>query len=132
MYNPVPPLPVRPYYAQHSNSSTASPHYNLHGKINSKKTSDAPTTNIVSSTNTATSAIITNSADSQLSSFDRKQHNNQSTVPPHQDPDNTLFEILGIKIHFDDLLILCILLFLYQENINDEYLFISLILLLLS
>lgn len=126
MYNPAPPLPFRPNYAQHSKSSTASSHYNLQGKINSKNTNGALPTNI------ATSASITNFADLQRSSFEHKQHNNQSTVPPHQDPDNTLFEILGIKIHFDDLLILCILLFLYQENINDEYLFISLILLLLS
>ena len=43
-----------------------------------------------------------------------------------------LFEILGVKIYFDDILIVLILLFLYQEGIQDEYLFISLILLLLS
>lgn len=46
--------------------------------------------------------------------------------------DEVLFEIFGLKIYFDDLLIICILLFLYQEGINDKYLFISLILLLLS
>ena len=48
------------------------------------------------------------------------------------DNERILFEIFGIKIYFDDVLILCILLFLYQENIHDEYLFIALILLLLS
>ncbi len=46
--------------------------------------------------------------------------------------DKELFELFGIKIYLDDLLIICILLFLYQEGIQDEYLFISLILLLLS
>lgn len=45
---------------------------------------------------------------------------------------NCLFEIFGFKIYFDDVLILCILLFLYKEGIQDEYLFIALILLLLS
>ena len=45
---------------------------------------------------------------------------------------NELFEILGMKIYFDDLLLICILLFLYQEGIKDEYLFITIILLLLS
>ena len=50
----------------------------------------------------------------------------------HINPDEVLFEILGLKIYFDDLLIICILLFLYQEGIKDQYLFISLILLLLS
>ncbi len=43
-----------------------------------------------------------------------------------------LFEIFGLKIYFDDLLIVLILLFLYEEGIQDQYLFISLVLLLLS
>lgn len=43
-----------------------------------------------------------------------------------------LFEICGFKIYFDDLLILCILLFLYQEGISDTLLFLTLILLLLT
>lgn len=42
------------------------------------------------------------------------------------------FEILGLKLHFDDLLIMCILFFLYQEEVKDSYLYIALILLLLS
>ncbi len=46
--------------------------------------------------------------------------------------DAPLFEILGIKLYFDDILLICILFFLYQEGIQDEYLFIALILLLLS
>lgn len=58
-----------------------------------------------------------------------------STEPPPKPQANNgevIFEIFGLKIYFDDLLIICILLFLYQEGIKDEYLFISLILLLLS
>ena len=46
--------------------------------------------------------------------------------------ENFLFEILGIKIFFDDILIICILLFLYEEKIEDNLLYIALILLLLS
>lgn len=42
------------------------------------------------------------------------------------------FEILGLKLHFDDLLIMCILFFLYQEEVKDSYIYIALILLLLS
>jgi len=52
--------------------------------------------------------------------------------PKNPNNDNFIFEIWGLKIYFDDLLIICILLFLYQEGIKDEYLFIGLILLLLS
>ncbi len=47
-------------------------------------------------------------------------------------PNEPLCEIFGLKIFLDDVLIICILIFLYQEGIQDEYLFISLILLLLS
>ena len=45
---------------------------------------------------------------------------------------NDYFEIFGINLHFDDILLICLLLFLYNEGINDQLLFISLILLLLS
>lgn len=50
----------------------------------------------------------------------------------NSDSEPVLFEVLGIKFYFDDILLICILLFLIQEGIHDEYLFISLILLLLS
>ena len=40
--------------------------------------------------------------------------------------------ILGIKLYFDDLIILALLFFLYNEGVKDEGLFICLILLLIS
>lgn len=43
-----------------------------------------------------------------------------------------VFEIFGIKLYNDDLLILALLLFLYEEDVHDQELFLSLILLLLS
>ena len=43
-----------------------------------------------------------------------------------------LFEILGIKLYFDDILLICLIFFLYNEGVQDQYLFIVLILLLLS
>lgn len=42
------------------------------------------------------------------------------------------FDIFGIHLYFDDILILCLLFFLYQEEVNDQFLFIALLLLLLS
>lgn len=42
------------------------------------------------------------------------------------------FEIFGLKLHFDDVLIMCILFFLYKEEVQDEELFLCLILLLIS
>ncbi len=43
-----------------------------------------------------------------------------------------IFEILGIELYLDDIIILGLLFFLYQEGVQDEMLFISLILLLIS
>lgn len=40
--------------------------------------------------------------------------------------------IFGFKLHFDDLLILALLFFLYKEEVKDESLYIALILLLLT
>ena len=43
-----------------------------------------------------------------------------------------VFEILGIKLYNDDFLILILLLFLYEEDVHDQELFLALIMLLLS
>lgn len=45
---------------------------------------------------------------------------------------NSFFEIFGLKLAFDDLLIIAMLFFLYKEEVNDTYLYIALILLLLT
>lgn len=49
-----------------------------------------------------------------------------------QSKDSPVFEIFGIKLHNDDLLILGLLFFLYSEQVHDEELFLVLLLLLLS
>ena len=46
--------------------------------------------------------------------------------------DDTFFEFFGIKLYFDDILIICLIFFLYNEEVKDPSLFISLILLLLN
>lgn len=48
------------------------------------------------------------------------------------DDNNEFIEVFGIKLFFDDILILCLLFFLYKQNVNDPLLFIALLLLLLS
>lgn len=42
------------------------------------------------------------------------------------------FEIFGLKLYNDDLLLLGLIFFLYKEQVEDQYLFFALILLLLS
>lgn len=56
----------------------------------------------------------------------------KSKSSKNDDYDNEIIEILGIKLHQDDILLICLIFFLYQEGVKDEFLFIVLILLLLS
>ena len=56
-----------------------------------------------------------------------------SPPPTHKKtPDPVWFDLFGIKLYFDDVLILSLLFFLYKEEVKDEGLFLSLILLLIS
>lgn len=48
------------------------------------------------------------------------------------DFENNFIELFGIRLYFDDLLLICLIWFLYKEEVKDNLLFISLILLLLS
>ena len=52
-------------------------------------------------------------------------HNKNSNNSP-------VFEIFGIKLYTDDLIIIGLLFVLYQENVKDEILYIILFLLLFS
>ena len=42
------------------------------------------------------------------------------------------FDLFGIKLYFDDVLLLSLLFFLYKEEVKDEGLFLALVLLLIS
>lgn len=53
---------------------------------------------------------------------------------PHsiKSPAPVWFDLFGIKLYFDDVLILSLLFFLYKEEVKDEGLFLALVLLLIS
>ena len=52
--------------------------------------------------------------------------------PIFSDIEEPIFEIFGIELYLDDIIILGLLFFLYKEGVQDEMLFITLILLLVS
>lgn len=60
----------------------------------------------------------------------------KSAPPPPTKPvkptDPVWFDLFGIKLYFDDVLILSLLFFLYKEEVKDEGLFLALVLLLIS
>lgn len=53
-------------------------------------------------------------------------------LPFLDNSDSEYIELFNMKFYSDDLLILCLLFFLYKENVHDEILYVILILLLLS
>ena len=48
------------------------------------------------------------------------------------DLNDPIIEILGIQLYLDDIIILGLLFFLYKEDVHDEMLFLTLVLLLLT
>lgn len=59
------------------------------------------------------------------SNLGKKKENRNSS-------DSPFIEILGISLYFDDILLICLLLFLFEEGVDDQWLYIAIILLLLS
>ena len=58
-----------------------------------------------------------------------KKENCSSKSSKKEEP---FFEIFGLSLYFDDILLVCLIFFLYQEGVKDEGLFLALILLLLT
>lgn len=66
------------------------------------------------------------------SSNESSRLNFEQKKPLSEPSEEYFFEVFGLKLYFDDILLICLLFFLYEEGVKDQDLFISLILLLLS
>ena len=78
--------------------------------------------------NNGTNATCSNKDFNPVSECCEESNCNEQTEQENRE----FFEIMGIKLYFDDILIICLLFFLYNEGVQDDGLFIALILLLLS
>lgn len=68
-----------------------------------------------------------------IANVSKKETHNSCSNNLDTDSDSVdFFEIFGLKLYFDDILLICIIFFLYNEGVKDQGLFIALILLLLS
>lgn len=129
----------RNYYYQRPNYYTSN-YYKLNNNISK------PSNNFQNSTNTSVNNT-SNSFNKNINNHSSCNTKKESTFSPHLQTeskkvdfscddnyysDTEYFNILGFSLHIDDLLILALLFFLYQEGIDDIYLYISLVLLLLS
>lgn len=103
-----------PYYNRYSRYRYHYPNHSSYSNKNLKKQEYANTTN--NNINNVNQICNEPKKEECSSSFD----------------DSPLFQIFGINLYFDDILIICLIFFLYQEGVKDESLFIALILLLLS
>ena len=78
-------------------------------------------------------AVIPNTHDiNQYKAVDTKRISDNNIVKKNEPNNSGVLELFGFKLDIDDLLILGILYFLYSENVNDQMLYIVLILLLLN
>lgn len=99
-----------------------------------------PRNNIYSKKNDYIDNINENdtSKNNELSSRQNKSSRYNDFGPIHfqnpfsMDNDEPIIEILGISLYLDDIIILALLFFLYQEGVKDYMLYLALIMLLLS
>lgn len=143
-----------PYYTRYSRYGYRYPYYTYKNYSNpySNKGYESVTQNMhnvntVNSNSLAPASrnykknIVNNTSNSSInnknhnSNDDRYYDNNcgrKSETCSCEDKDSPLFQLFGINLYFDDILLVCLIFFLYQEGVKDEGLFIALILLLLS
>ena len=106
----------------HNLNSSLNP--NMNSSLNSTLISDVNVNAHLSSNTISETANEKNSTNENTS---RSTICNESSQK-----EQAFFSILGLDLYFDDILILCLLFFLYTEKVKDEMLFICLIMLLLS
>lgn len=85
--------------------------------------------------------FMTSAPSPSYSSFVKKQpyanaynheKNNSSNTQKRDDKQTSFLNLFGISLNFDDVLLICVILFLYNEKVDDYYLLFALIMLLLT
>ena len=76
-----------------------------------------------------TMSSVTNIPDSEIKS---EKTNVKETHSRSSEKNPVWFDLFGLKLYFDDVLILSLLFFLYKEEVKDEGLFLALVLLLIT
>lgn len=101
------------------------PYYRYYNKYNN-------TSNLYPESTPQVQAQENKSESKKDSVINSNEFNNTTSSKFSSNPEDAIFEIFGIKLYLDDLIILGILFFLYQQNVNDQMLYIILFLLLFS
>ncbi len=120
-----------PYYNRYSRYGYRLPPYTYQGSKNNSysiKKSENPNDN--SHNNIKNKRTPDFQSHNKNNNCDTKTMNDKTTSST--DEDIPMFQLFGINLYFDDILLICLIFFLYQEGVKDESLFIALIMLLLS
>lgn len=129
-----------PYSNRYSRYGYRYPYYsygNMNSSINSNNTSNLNTTSILHNANSihnkknGSYKYNANNTNNYVDTVDNKDSINNKNEN-NSSNDSPLFQLFGINLYFDDILLICLIWFLYDEGVKDEELFIALILLLLS
>ncbi len=78
------------------------------------------------------SSSVSSGKESSRHNFSSDLENKKNNSKEKSGETDYFFELFGLKLYFDDILLICLIFFLYQEGVRDDELFISLVLLLLS
>lgn len=134
-------MPIFPFFQYPYNINRYYPRHNFYTQRNN----NLPNTNVIENNSNSNinkdnqySKKETKTTEERNYSQKEKSSRYSSFGPIHfQNPlsidsDQPVLEILGISLYLDDLIILGLLFFLYKEQVQDEMLFLILILLLLT
>ena len=109
---------------------------NMYGHIPYSKNSNLQNQIINSKEISQNNSIPSSPQNKSTSDFSETNFSNLNQFQEKNVQENTsescFFEVFGLKLFFDDVLLICLLFFLYEEGVKDQELFISLVLLLLS
>ena len=117
-----------PFFRPYSNYYHYYPHYNYPNVVKNDNQANEDEKTYESNKNDMNREVENKRKSSKYNSFGPFHFSN----PLFNDIEEPIIEILGIQLYLDDIIILGLLFFLYNENVQDEILFLSLILLLLS
>ena len=124
-------MPIFPFFQYPYNINKYYPRSNYYTQKNNNLSNMSNTNTIENNSNSninKDNQYTQKEKSSRYSSFGHIYFQNPLSI----DSDQPVLEILGISLYLDDLIILGLLFFLYKEQVQDQMLFLILILLLLT
>ena len=133
--------PPPPFYPQNMNNKTIRNNNNINKSASTNNITNSMKSNKLNNikNNNMNKQAFENPKRTQSHLHKPSHNSNQSKAKKEIEhsidskyDETIMFELFGIKLHQDDILLICLIFFLYNEGIKDEFLFVALILLLLS